>query len=84
MATREIVYWSMVTIWVSADIILSKRYDWLLGSDFPVGVARHGQCQQSVTGHGIRLAEHFDQLLVARNTNAPGNAEAVIQLTLVS
>jgi hypothetical protein len=52
--------------------------DRLQGSGFLVGVARHGQCQQSVADHGIRLAEYFGQLLAARNTDAPSNAETII------
>jgi hypothetical protein len=48
------------------------------GSGFPIGIARHGQCQQSVADHGIWLAEHFGQLLAVWNTDAPGNAETVI------
>src|SRR4051794_20227409 len=54
------------------------RADRFQGSAFPVGIVRHGQCQQSVTNHGIRLTKHFSQLLAARNTDGPGNAEALI------
>src|SRR4051812_41366825 len=55
------------------------RADRLQESDLPVGIARYGQRQQSVADHGIRLAEHFGQLLTVRNADCPSDAEVVMQ-----